>query len=279
MGPGRAFAGSLRRARCAGAGAPRDAPAHQARAPAGPPPAGVGAGGAHPGRPIPPSAESADARAAYAAELDRLAERASLEADEARARGLDPFTLRELAGDSGAGAKLLDVLPVPSRFSYSAFSTYETCPMQYAFRYVYRIPQPSAPSGALTFGGTAHAAFEAFTKERRERAAAGEPPPTREDLERLFWQEWRPLAFGDKPAEDAYRRRATGLLDNFWSGEVASLGKAELEEQYFELVIEDAGRRAAGGGDRLHRPHRPAAVRRDRGDRLQDRQGQQPEGR
>ena len=118
--------------------------------------------------------------------------RRHVSADEARAAGLDPLTFRSIALDTGAGANLLAVAPLPPTFSYSSLDTYENCPLQYAFKYVYRMPQPDRPGGALTFGSTAHAAFEAFTKERRDRAARGEPAPTREDLERLFRRRWVP---------------------------------------------------------------------------------------
>ncbi len=43
-----------------------------------------------------------------------------MDAAAARAAGLDPLTLREVTLDSGAGANLLDILPVPSTFSFSA---------------------------------------------------------------------------------------------------------------------------------------------------------------
>ena len=101
---------------------------------------------------------------------------------------------------------------------------------------VYRIPS-SRTSGAMTFGSTAHRAFEAFTRERRERAAQGEPPPTRVDLERLFQAEWRPGEFEERTSEEGYRRRVATLLDNFYDGELASLGEALMGETDFELVI------------------------------------------
>ena len=47
---------------------------------------------------------------------------------------------RTLAQDSAAGANLLQVAPLAGHFSYSQFSTYERCPLQYAFASVYRIP-------------------------------------------------------------------------------------------------------------------------------------------
>ena len=96
--------------------------------------------------------------------------------------------------------------------------------MRYAFQYVYRIPRPEAPVAAFAFGSTAHAAFEAFTKERRERVARGDPPPTRDDLEREFRARRVPAAFGDRTTEDGYQRRVATLLDNFWDGEVSSIG-------------------------------------------------------
>ncbi|MDQ6682703.1 MAG: PD-(D/E)XK nuclease family protein, partial [Chloroflexota bacterium] len=187
----------------------------------------------------PADPESAAAREALEAELVAVGERAVLDSDSARAAGLDPLTLRDVAVDVGAGMNLLQVVPLPERFSYSAFDAYAICPTRYAFKYVYRIPEPSRPVGALTFGSTAHAAFEAFTRERRERVARGEPPPTRADLERLFRQHWTPTGFADRTTEEAYERRVDTLLENFWAGEVSTLAEAIAEELPFELVIED----------------------------------------
>jgi len=187
--------------------------------------------------------EALAARAAFETELASVGERAAMDADAARASGLDPLTFREIALDGGAGVNLLEIVPLPERFSYSSFSTYEACPMRYAFSYVYRIPPPARPVAAFTFGSTAHDAFEAFTKERRERLARGEEPPTREDLERLFRERWTPTGFGDKTTEEGYERRVETLLENFWTGEVSGLGQAEAEELPFELIIESANAR------------------------------------
>jgi len=105
---------------------------------------------------------------------------------------------------------------------------------------------------AFTFGSTAHAAFEAFTKERRERAARGEPPPTRADLGQLFAAEWKPTGFPDATSEQTYRRRTATLLDNFWDGELASVGTALHEELGFELRLDPGDGSPVvriGGGD------------------------------
>jgi ATP-dependent DNA helicase UvrD/PcrA len=182
--------------------------------------------------------ESPEARDAFAAQLADVGRAAAMRADEARAQGLDPLTFRTIALDSGAGANLLEVLPTPARFSYSSFDTYERCGLQYAFHYVYRMPDRASAAPALEFGSIAHAAFEAFTTDRRERLARGEPPPTREDLEAAFRARWVPTAFGDRASEERYGRRVDTLLDNFWAGEVASIAEAIAEELPFELRLD-----------------------------------------
>ncbi len=58
--------------------------------------------------------------------------------------------------------------------------------------------------------------------------------------------------FGDKTTEEGYQRRVATLLDNFWQGEVSSLGEALHEELPFELTLEP-GRRL---GARRHPPAR-----------------------
>ncbi len=200
--------------------------------------------------------EAEGARAGLLAELGRVGEAALAGADAARAAGLDPLTLRTVAAGAGAGASLLAVAPLPGAFSYSQFDAYERCPALYAFRHVYRVPTPDTVA-AFTFGTTAHAAFEAFTRERRERAARGDPPPTREDLGLLFAAEWKPTGFPDRTSEETYRRRVGMLLDNFWAGELATAGEALHEELRFILALHTGNGspvvRVGGSIDRVDR--------------------------
>ncbi len=187
---------------------------------------------------VAPDAPDADeARAALIGELVAVGEAIVAGADAARSAGLDPLTLRTVAADAGAGASLLEVAPLPSAFSYSQFDTYERCPLRYALQNVYRIPSAETVA-AFAFGTTAHAAFEAFTRERRERAARGDPAPTRADLDRLFAAAWTPEGFPDRTTEEAYRRRVGSLLDHFWEGELAGVGEALHEELFFQLRLD-----------------------------------------
>ncbi len=205
----------------------------------------------------PADPEADAARTGLLDELRTVGVSAATTADDARARGLDPLTMRDLAIDSGAGANLLAVAALPPRFSYSQLDTYERCPLQYAFRHLYRFPEAEG-RGATTFGSTAHAAFERFTRERRERAARGEAPPTRTDLERYFADAWQPGTYGSQASEDGYRARTTPLLDAFYAGELAGEDRAVIaEELEFELVIEagdeSAPVRISGSIDRIDR--------------------------
>jgi RecB family exonuclease len=184
--------------------------------------------------------EAVGARGDLATELATLAERATATALEARTRGLDPLTLRVVALDAASGSSLLDVAPLPKTFSYSQLDMYGRCPLQYALARIYSIPS-SRRAGALTFGSTAHEAFERFTRERRERLARGEAPPNREDLQSWFESGWDSSGFEGKTAEQNYRQRVASLLDRFWDGELASIGEALAEEVDFELSVDVPG--------------------------------------
>jgi DNA helicase II / ATP-dependent DNA helicase PcrA len=181
--------------------------------------------------------EADAARLRFTEELAEVGRSAALSAEEARALGLDPFTFQAIAQDSAAGANLLQVAPLAPHFSYSQFWTYERCPLQYAFASVYRIPS-ARKAGYFAFGSAAHAAFERFTRERRERLARGEPAPTKADLERIFAAEWNPTEFGDRATEAEYQRKSGNLLERFWDGELSTTSQAIHEELEFNLAID-----------------------------------------
>ena len=125
----------------------------------------------------------------------------------------------------------------PTWASYSSLSTYDACPRRYAFRHVERVPVAEAPCLPFQFGRAAHA-FEAFTRERRERPVRGEAPPAREDLGNLFDAAWLPDAFPETTTDEAFHRRVAGLLDRFWDGELATASEAIGEELEFDLALD-----------------------------------------
>lgn len=70
--------------------------------------------------------------------------------------------------------------------SWSAISTYRTCPLRYYFRYVVGLSEETV-SSSLVFGGAIHAAFEHHFNE----LMAGSPAPDHDTLLAAFWEAWR----------------------------------------------------------------------------------------
>ena len=93
--------------------------------------------------------------------------------------------------------------------SYSQVSTFETCPLQYKYRYILKIPVP--PSAALTFGDTIHRSVRAFY----ELVKAGKHP-TRETLLRVYDDHWVSVGYGDKKYEAKMKQHGVDLLGGFY---------------------------------------------------------------
>ncbi len=136
-----------------------------------------------------------------------------------------------------AGGSPLDFTERPDWFSYSTLDTFARCPRQYALRYLCRLPAEQ-PRPAADFGSAAHWAFQAFTRERRDRAERGEPAPDRADLGRFFEAAWKnsPL-FGD-PYAESWLARAEPMLDVFLAAESALTAKTIDEEVRFRMSLE-----------------------------------------
>ena len=136
-----------------------------------------------------------------------------------------------------AGGSPFDLVERPDWFSYSAFDTFERCPRQCAFRYICRLPADQ-PRPAMDFGSAAHGAFEAFTRERRERLARGEQPPDRADLARCYDAAWARTSLPAEADAETWRQRAEPMLDLFWAAESAHQAETVGEELRFRLRIQ-----------------------------------------
>ncbi|MBA2570362.1 MAG: PD-(D/E)XK nuclease family protein, partial [Chloroflexi bacterium] len=90
---------------------------------------------------------------------------------------------------------------------HSSFQRYLTCPLQYAFQYVYRILGDET-KGHFEFGTAVHSAFEAFAIARRDARAAGAPDPGYEVLKSGFDALWQPTAYGDAQQAEHYLTRS-----------------------------------------------------------------------
>ena len=182
------------------------------------------------------SADDTESRSLLTSELVAVAEEAAGHADEARRNGLDPVTLTVLSRHAPAGRTLLELAPLPTTFSHSQLRTYSECPLRYAFERVYRIPVAQTP-GYFEFGGAIHAAFEGYTRARRDAQAAGAPVPGYETLRAEFDRVWAPRRYADAQAAEHYRTRAEPALRRFFDREIASLARAVDFEVPFTLEL------------------------------------------
>jgi len=94
--------------------------------------------------------------------------------------------------------------------SYSQLSTFNTCPLQYKYRYVTKIPV--LPSAALSFGDTIHKTLHEFYLAVRECMK-----PTKEDLLSIFARQWTSIGYGGEAYETKMYARGRELLTRYYS--------------------------------------------------------------
>jgi DNA helicase-2/ATP-dependent DNA helicase PcrA len=129
-----------------------------------------------------------------------------------------------------AGKGTLPVRQKISYLSYSQLDTFMTCPLQYRYRYILRIPVP--PSAVLSFGDTMHKTIRAFYELVKIGAH-----PTKQDLLRLLDDHWSRLGYGDKKYEEKMKRHGRELLIGFYAkGYDPKVVPTSLEET-FKLKI------------------------------------------
>ncbi len=98
---------------------------------------------------------------------------------------------------------------VLNNFSFSQIDTFLTCPLQYKYQYVLRIP--FAKNFAAAFGETIHKTLEKFYQEFITNRKIG--------LARLldiYQQSWIPLGYSSKPHEQRVKKDGAEILKSFY---------------------------------------------------------------
>lgn len=93
--------------------------------------------------------------------------------------------------------------------SFSQIDTYETCPLQYKYRYVLKIPTPA--SHAASFGETIHKTLQKFYQEI---LSGGKPDG--KHLTALFHESWIPFGYQDKQHEQTRKKKGEEMLALFF---------------------------------------------------------------
>ncbi len=124
--------------------------------------------------------------------------------------------------------------------SWSALSTYRTCPLKYKFRYVDGLPEESV-SSALVFGTGIHTAIE----EHFQAILAGDPMPDVDKLLFAYRSAWLPhdpdaIQFGSKDTRATLDDLAARMLRAFLASPVAGVNGRVLgvEEEIRGVLVE-----------------------------------------
>ncbi|MFM7184894.1 MAG: RecB family exonuclease [Planctomycetota bacterium] len=154
-----------------------------------------------------------------------------------------------------AGAELLPVLTPASTnpanevakkligrdyISWSAISTFRTCPLRYKFRYVDGLPEESV-SSALVFGTGIHTAVE----QHFQAILSGDPKPDLDALLFAYRSAWLPhdpdtILFGSTETRTSLDALAARMLTAFLASEYAGVNGRVLgvEEEIRGMLVE-----------------------------------------
>ncbi len=124
--------------------------------------------------------------------------------------------------------------------SWSAISTFRTCPLKYKFRYVDGLPEESV-SSALVFGTGIHSAVE----QHFQAALFGDPKPDLEALLFAYRSAWLPhdpdaISFCAKETRETLDDLAARMLTAFLNSPTASVQGRVLgvEEEIRGMLVE-----------------------------------------
>jgi putative RecB family exonuclease len=124
--------------------------------------------------------------------------------------------------------------------SWSAISTFRTCPLKYKFRYVDGLPEESV-SSALVFGTGIHSAVE----QHFQAILSGDPKPDLDVLLFAYRSAWLPhdpeaIQFGSTETRSSLDALAARMLTAFLSSPAASVQGRVLgvEEEIRGMLVE-----------------------------------------
>jgi putative RecB family exonuclease len=124
--------------------------------------------------------------------------------------------------------------------SWSALSTFRTCPLKYKFRYIDGLPEESV-SSALVFGTGIHSAVE----QHYQAILSGDPKPDLDALLFAYRSAWLPhdpdaIQFGSSETRASLDALASKMLTAFLSSPAASVQGRVLgvEEEIRGMLVE-----------------------------------------
>jgi DNA helicase II / ATP-dependent DNA helicase PcrA len=136
-------------------------------------------------------------------------------------------------------------LPVPEAFDFSQISTFLKCPLEYKYKYVFKLPLPGA--APFSFGQTMHSALKKFLQTMKQancgqsdlfggRKDKLEVPP--KDLLMKYYEEsWVDDWYPDKINKERYRKEGILILKKFYEHFKANPKLPKFLEHPFRLKL------------------------------------------
>jgi putative RecB family exonuclease len=117
----------------------------------------------------------------------------------------------------------LNANTVRDYISYSAISTYRSCPLKYKFRYIDGLPSETIPA-SLVFGTAIHAAIEEYFMAK----LSGDSPVTREKMLEVYHASWATndqssLQLGKSETVESLEALASRMIDTFLASSLTKL--------------------------------------------------------
>jgi DNA helicase-2/ATP-dependent DNA helicase PcrA len=113
--------------------------------------------------------------------------------------------------------------------SFSQIETFNTCPLQYRYRYTQRIPVP--PSATQSFGDSVHKTLRDFYQKLK-----GGEELTKDDLLKILDFKWLSQGYASKAHEQKMKIQAQRMLSGFYDKFDAKIIPKDLEQSFIIKV-------------------------------------------
>jgi DNA helicase-2/ATP-dependent DNA helicase PcrA len=177
--------------------------------------------------------------------IDEVIDEVSVMQVEAKAEGVEQFLKPKVENPDVVHGVVGPVTGNATRltnFSYSQLATFQSCPRQYQYQFIYKIPQP--PSGALSFGITLHNTLLEFYRLVEQDKQASLFAEYSEDLSpeklmAIYEEKWIASGYESKAHMESAKKRGGEILERFYGHFKEQTEQIEFLEKGFKLKVGD----------------------------------------
>ncbi|MFA6017372.1 MAG: ATP-dependent DNA helicase [Patescibacteria group bacterium] len=130
------------------------------------------------------------------------------------------------------GSVTTDPYTISNNFSFSQLNSFKTCPLQYKYQYVLKIP--TSATAAESFGTTIHKTLQSFYSEFLLNKKLG-----KKRLLEIYKKNWVPIGYASSAHENRMRKEGEKILNNYFDKYHFSSLKIIGLEKSFKIKIAD----------------------------------------